>query len=46
MPAIQRSQPAVHSVLRITSVDQVIDVYESVQAAEADVPSVDDLTGG
>ena len=39
-------QPAVHSVLRITSVDRVIDVYESVQAAEADVRSVDDLTGG
>jgi anti-sigma B factor antagonist len=39
-------QPAVHSVLRITSVDQVIDVYESVQAAEADLRSVDDLTGG
>jgi anti-sigma B factor antagonist len=39
-------QPAVHSVLRITSVDQVIEVYDSVQAAEADMRSVDDLTGG
>jgi anti-sigma B factor antagonist len=39
-------QPAVLSVLRITSVDRVIDVYDTVQAAEADVPAVDDLTGG
>jgi anti-sigma B factor antagonist len=39
-------QPAVHSVLRLTSVDLAIDVYESVQAAEADMPPVGDLTGG
>jgi len=40
------AQPAVHSVLRITSVDQVIDVYDNVQAAEAAVPSVDGAAGG
>ncbi|WP_341718773.1 STAS domain-containing protein [Micromonospora sp. FIMYZ51] len=34
-------QPAVHSVLMVTSVDQVIDVYGSVQAAEADMSSRD-----
>ena len=39
-------QPAVLSVLRITSVDRVIDVYDTVQAAEANAPAVDDLTGG
>ncbi|WP_239163529.1 STAS domain-containing protein [Paractinoplanes rishiriensis] len=39
-------QPAVHSVLRITSVDRVVAVYDSVQAAEADVPSVDGASGG
>ena len=39
-------QPAVLSVLRITRVDQVIDVYETVQVAEADAPAVDDRTGG
>ncbi|MET7967594.1 STAS domain-containing protein [Micromonospora sp. NPDC005305] len=39
-------QPAVRSVLRVTSVDRVIDVYDTVQAAEADVQSVDGATGG
>ncbi len=39
-------QPTVHGVLRITSVDRVVDVYDSVRAAEADVPSVDGATGG
>ena len=39
-------QPAVHSVLRITSVDRVIDVYDDVPAAEAAVPSVDGPAGG
>ncbi|MET7951011.1 STAS domain-containing protein [Micromonospora sp. NPDC005324] len=38
-------QPAVRSVLTVTSVDRVIDVYDSVQAAEASVPSTDDATG-
>ena len=38
-------QPAVHSVLTVTSVDRAIQVYDSVQAAEADVPSTDDATG-
>jgi anti-sigma B factor antagonist len=36
------ARPAVHSVLMVTSVDRVIDMYDSVQAAEADVPSTDD----
>ena len=31
-------QPAVVTVLRITSVDQVIDIYETVEAAEATMP--------
>lgn len=39
-------QPAVRSVLEVTSVDRVIDIYDSVQAAEADVRSVDGPTGG
>ncbi|MFE9960514.1 STAS domain-containing protein [Micromonospora sp. NPDC005299] len=39
-------QPAVRSVLRVTSVDRAIDVYDSVQAAEADVQSVGGATGG
>ena len=39
-------QPAVHNVLKITSVDRVIDVYDTVQAAEAEVPSVDGAAGG
>jgi anti-sigma B factor antagonist len=39
-------QPAVHSVLRITSVDRVIDLYADVPAAEAAVPSVDGAAGG
>ncbi|MBM0202532.1 STAS domain-containing protein [Micromonospora sp. NPDC051227] len=38
-------QPAVRSVLTITSVDRVIQVYNSVQEAEADTPSVNDATG-
>jgi anti-sigma B factor antagonist len=32
-------QPAVHNVLTVTSVDRVIHIYDSVQAAEADGPS-------
>ncbi len=39
-------QPAVRSVLKITSVDRVIDVYADVQAAEAAVPSVEGAAGG
>ncbi len=31
-------QQTVRTVLRITSVDRVIDVYDSVQAAEQDLP--------
>ena len=38
-------QPPVLSVLGITSVNQVIDVYADVQAAEAAVPSVDGAAG-
>ena len=38
-------QPAVRRVLTITSVDRVIDVYDSVPAAEADVPPADGATG-
>ncbi|MEU7999382.1 STAS domain-containing protein [Micromonospora sp. NPDC049060] len=38
-------QPAVRSVLTVTSVDRVIDIYDSVQAAEADLPSGRDATG-
>ncbi|WP_255421284.1 STAS domain-containing protein [Micromonospora sp. BL4] len=38
-------QPAVRSVLTVTSVDRVIHVHDSVQAAEADVLSKDDATG-
>ena len=38
-------QPAVRSVLSITSVDQAIVVYDSIEAAEADVPP-DGVTGG
>ena len=34
-------QPAVLSVLEITSVDRVIDLYDTVRAAEASVPSED-----
>ncbi|MEU5904102.1 STAS domain-containing protein [Micromonospora sp. NPDC047527] len=34
-------QPAVHSVLTVTSLDQAIDVYDSVQAAEAEVAPTD-----
>ncbi|MET8229819.1 STAS domain-containing protein [Micromonospora sp. NPDC005298] len=32
-------QPGVRSVLTITSVDRAIDVYDSVPAAEAEMPS-------
>lgn len=39
-------QPAVHSVLTVTSVDRAIQVYDSVPAAEADLPSRDDAAGG
>jgi anti-sigma B factor antagonist len=38
-------QPAVQSVLTVTSVDRAIDVYDSVQAAEAALPSAHDATG-
>ncbi|MEU1250082.1 STAS domain-containing protein [Micromonospora arida] len=38
-------QPAVHRILTITSVDRVVDVYDSVRAAEADVLSSDGATG-
>lgn len=34
-------QPTVRSVLKVTSVDQVIDLYADVQAAEADLPAPD-----
>ncbi|MDG9672868.1 STAS domain-containing protein [Micromonospora sp. DH14] len=34
-------QPAVRNVLTVTSVDQVIDIYDSVPAAEADVRPTD-----
>ncbi|MGI5211942.1 STAS domain-containing protein [Plantactinospora sp. CA-290183] len=39
-------QPAVRSVLTVTSVDRVIHVYDSVPAAEADLPSGNGATGG
>ncbi|MEU4566672.1 STAS domain-containing protein [Micromonospora sp. NPDC023956] len=39
-------QPPVRNVLTVTSVDRVIQVYESVRAAEADMPSTEDATGG
>lgn len=39
-------QPTVRSVLTVTSVDQVIHVYDSVPAAEADVSFVEGTTGG
>ncbi|GIJ23558.1 STAS domain-containing protein [Micromonospora lutea] len=39
-------QPAVQSVLTITSVNRVIPIYDSVQAAEADLPSTNPATGG
>ncbi|MBM0231946.1 STAS domain-containing protein [Micromonospora sp. STR1_7] len=43
--SLAAAQPAVRSVLTVTSVDKVIDVYDSAQAAEADVPSTDGATG-
>ena len=39
-------QPAVHNVLKITLVNQVIDIYDNVPAAEAEVPPVDGVAGG
>ena len=33
--SLAATQPGVRSVLRITSVDQVIDIYETTEAAEA-----------
>ncbi|PWR12807.1 anti-sigma factor antagonist [Micromonospora sicca] len=38
-------QPAVRRVLTVTSVDRVIHVHDSVQAAEADLPSTDHAPG-
>jgi anti-sigma B factor antagonist len=38
-------QQSVRTVLRITSVDRVIDVYDTVEAAEKDMPSTDGVTG-
>ncbi|MEW2145956.1 STAS domain-containing protein [Micromonospora vinacea] len=43
--SLAAAQPAVRNVLTITSVNRVIPVYESVQAAEADVPSTDHPPG-
>ncbi|MET8253409.1 STAS domain-containing protein [Micromonospora sp. NPDC005197] len=43
--SLAAAQPAVHSVLTVTSVDRVIQVYDNVQAAEADVPSTDHPPG-
>ncbi|WP_341874250.1 STAS domain-containing protein [Micromonospora orduensis] len=37
-------QPAVRTVLTVTSVDRVMRVHEDVRAAEADVPVADDTT--
>ncbi|MFC6022846.1 STAS domain-containing protein [Plantactinospora solaniradicis] len=39
------AQPAVRSVLTITSVDRAIHLYDSVEAAEAEVPLPDNATG-
>lgn len=39
-------QPAVRSVLTVTSVDRVIHVYDTVRSAEADMSFVEDPTGG
>ncbi|MET7751609.1 STAS domain-containing protein [Micromonospora sp. NPDC005367] len=43
--SLAAAQPAVHSVLTVTSVDRVIPVYDSVQAAEAGVPSTGHAPG-
>ncbi|WP_406070539.1 STAS domain-containing protein [Micromonospora sp. NBC_01638] len=43
--SLAAAQPAVRSVLTVTSVDRAIQVYDSVQAAEAGPPSTDDVTG-
>jgi anti-sigma B factor antagonist len=40
------AQPAVRRVLRITSVDRAIDVYDTIEAAEAAVPCTGGGTGG
>jgi anti-sigma B factor antagonist len=37
--SLAAAQPLVRSVLTFTSVDRVIDVYATVQAAEADLPT-------
>ncbi|MGN9813680.1 STAS domain-containing protein [Micromonospora sp. BQ11] len=39
-------QPGVRRLLSITSVDRVIDIYEDVRGAEADMLSSDGVTGG
>jgi anti-sigma B factor antagonist len=39
-------QRVVRDVLSITTVDRAIGVYDSVEAAEADVPSTGDATAG
>lgn len=39
-------QPPVYNLLKLTSVDRVIGLYDTVQAAQADVPSVDGAVGG
>ncbi len=43
--SLAAAQPAVHTVLTVTSVDRVIRVYDSVRAAEADTPLPDDAPG-
>jgi anti-sigma B factor antagonist len=40
------AQPAVRRVLSITSVDRAIEVYDSVEAATADVSSAGGVSGG
>ena len=42
--ALAAVQPAVRNVLTVTSVDRVIALHDTVQAAEVDVPSPDDVT--
>ncbi|MET8088671.1 STAS domain-containing protein [Micromonospora sp. NPDC005220] len=39
-------QPGVRRVLSITSVDRVIDIYDDVHAAEADITTSNGITGG
>ncbi|MET7960501.1 STAS domain-containing protein [Micromonospora zamorensis] len=43
--SLASAQPAVRTVLTITSVDRVIQAYENVPAAEADISRTDDETG-